>query len=82
MLQLYNEPKLQGPIILDEPGKHVSEEYAIRLATFLQHASQHFKRQIVMVTHQQHLAEVADKAFQVEIRGGSSQVLAYEKEGK
>ena len=74
ILQLYNDPHIKGPIILDEPGKHVSEEFAIKLATFLQEISSYFGRQIIMVTHQHDLAAIADRAFQVEIIGDSSKV--------
>jgi DNA repair ATPase RecN len=74
VLQIHHDPVINGPIILDEPGKHVSEEYAERMATFLQQMSSHFKRQIIMVTHQPYLAEVADKAFEVQMIGGKSNV--------
>lgn len=74
VLQIHHDPQINGPIILDEPGKHVSEEYAERMSTFLQQMSSHFKRQIIMVTHQPYLAEVADKAFEVQMIGGKSNV--------
>lgn len=74
VLQIHHDPQINGPIILDEPGKHVSEEYAERMATFLQQMSAHFKRQIIMVTHQPYLAEIAEKAFEVQMIGGKSQV--------
>ena len=74
VLQIHHDPVINGPIILDEPGKHVSEEYAERMATFLQQMSSHFKRQIIMVTHQPYLAEIADRAFEVQMIGGKSNV--------
>ncbi|MBC7106618.1 MAG: ATP-binding protein, partial [Firmicutes bacterium] len=67
-------PPLPGPLMLDEPGKHVSEEYARSLALFLKSVSEMFGRQIVLVTHNQHLAEVGDRAFVVEMRDGESVV--------
>ncbi len=72
VLQIHADPKMNGPMMLDEPGKHVSEDYAIKLAVFLKQMSQHFKRQIVMVTHQPHLAVAADNLFEVELKGGKS----------
>ena len=72
VLQIHADPKMNGPMMLDEPGKHVSEDYAIKLAVFLKQMSQHFKRQIIMVTHQPHLAMSADNLFEVEIKGGKS----------
>lgn len=73
-LQIQQDPVINGPLILDEPGKHVSEEYAVKLATFLQNTSNYFNRQTIMVTHQQYLAEVADTAFEVQLSGGKSVV--------
>jgi DNA repair ATPase RecN len=74
LVQIHREPAIHGPIILDEPGKHVSEDYAVKLAMFLEEMSKQFGRQIVMVTHQAHLAQIANHAYQVEIRRGKSHV--------
>ena len=30
LLHLYQNPKINGPVILDEPGKHVSADYTIK----------------------------------------------------
>jgi len=68
------EPKLEGPLLLDEPGKHVSEEFISSLAMFLKETSRHFNRQVIMVTHNQHLAGIADKAFLVELKDGVSEI--------
>lgn len=65
---------IKGPIILDEPAKHVSDEYIVRVAEFLKHISTSFDRQIVMVTHNRHLSEIADKSFKVEMVDGISHV--------
>ncbi|MGE5592371.1 MAG: hypothetical protein ACM3X3_01645 [Betaproteobacteria bacterium] len=64
MMEL-SRPKPGGPVILDEPGKHVSAEYAPNLAFFLRSYAEKTGRQIIMVTHNEALAEVADKAFRV-----------------
>lgn len=74
VLQIHHDPHISGPIILDEPGKHVSEEYAEKMSTFLQQMSLHFGRQIIMVTHQPYLAEIADKSFEVQMIGGKALV--------
>ncbi|GAV22516.1 ATPase [Carboxydothermus pertinax] len=68
------EPKIEGPLLLDEPGKHVSEEFIGSLALFLKETSRHFGRQVIMVTHNQHLAGIADKAFLVELKEGTSEI--------
>lgn len=71
-LVVYNEPKIQGPIILDEPGKHVSEEYVVKFGEFLDFISKTFNRQIIMVTHQPHLAATANKTFVSQLIGGKT----------
>lgn len=64
MMEL-SRPKPGGPVILDEPGKHVSAEFAPNLAFFLKSYAEKTGRQVLMVTHNGALAEVADKAFRV-----------------
>ncbi|WP_078426996.1 ATPase [Alkalihalobacterium alkalinitrilicum] len=68
------EPKMEGPILLDEPGKHVSGEYVLYLYEFLKSISTMFNRQIIMITHNQHLAQSGDQAYYVDIRDGISEV--------
>lgn len=67
-------PPVGGPVILDEPGKHVSEEFSPQLAQFLKSFSQSLDRQIVMISHNQHLADRADLAYLVEMRQGVSRI--------
>ncbi|WP_100373132.1 ATPase [Bacillus sp. FJAT-45037] len=68
------QPKVEGPLLLDEPGKHVSGEYVYYLYEFLKSLSTMFGRQIIMITHNHHLAESGDLAYQVSIRDGISEV--------
>lgn len=75
-LQL-NQPKLSGPLILDEPGKHVSNDYIFNLGEFLKKSSNLFDRQIIMVTHNPHLSQICDKAFHVTNKRGISEVSVY-----
>lgn len=67
-------PPVGGPAILDEPGKHVSEEYAPQLARFLKGFSQSLGRQVIMISHNQHLADSADIAYLMEMKQGASRV--------
>ncbi|TJX16236.1 ATPase [Tissierella creatinini] len=64
-LQIH-KPQIQGPLILDEPAKHVSEEYIFNVGEFLKQTSEMFGRQIVMVTHNNHLAAISNKSYRVE----------------
>ncbi|MFB4211196.1 ATP-binding protein [Shouchella sp. JSM 1781072] len=68
------QPKQAGPLLLDEPGKHVSGEYTHYLYEFLKSLSTMFGRQIIMITHNHHLTESSDRALMVTIRDGISHV--------
>lgn len=67
-----------GPLILDEPAKHVSSDYIANVAQFLKQISDVFKRQVIMVTHNHYLSEIADKAYWVELKDGYSYVTPYD----
>jgi len=67
-------PRVEGPVILDEPGKMVSEQYAPNLAYFLKQYAARSGRQVIMITHNAALAEVADKSYRVGQRDGISEV--------
>lgn len=68
------KPRLSGPIILDEPGKHVSEDYIVPMIEFLKSVGETFGRQVILVTHNTHLTESADVAYFVQLHGGKSEV--------
>lgn len=67
-----HKPKIQGPLILDEPAKHVSEEYIFNVADFLKQTSEMFNRQIIIVTHNNHIAAISNNAYRVELKGTQS----------
>lgn len=73
MLETYR-PRLEGALILDEPAKHVSEDFVQPTADFLKMVSQFFGRQVIMVTHNAHLAETAEVAYQVLLKEDRSVV--------
>jgi DNA repair exonuclease SbcCD ATPase subunit len=58
-------PKNEGILNADEPGKHVSSDYAPNLAKFLEEYSEKTGRSILMTTHNRDLAEVASKRYGV-----------------
>ena len=74
-----NQPSLSGPLILDEPGKHVSNDYIFNLGEFLKQSSNVFNRQIIMITHNPHLSQISDKSFYVKNKGGISEVSPYQE---
>ncbi|MCX7842435.1 MAG: ATPase [Clostridia bacterium] len=65
---------IKGPIILDEPAKHVSDEYIIHVGEFLKQVSRMFDRQVIMVTHNRHLSEIADNCHKIAMNEGISTV--------
>lgn len=60
-----SKPRPEGPVILDEPAKMVSAEYAENLAYFLRSYAQKTGRQFIVVTHNETLARSGDKAYRV-----------------
>ncbi|NLY08466.1 MAG: ATPase [Tissierellia bacterium] len=74
-------PKLEGPLMLDEPGKHVSEDYIFNLGNFLAETANAFNRQMIMVTHNPHLLAIGDSCFIVSQNNGISYVKPAELEG-
>lgn len=73
MLQSSNL-EIKGPIILDEPAKHVSDDYITQVAEFLKQSSIMFDRQIIIVTHNRHLSEVADINYRISMVDGISRI--------
>lgn len=74
MIQLHQEPPINGPILLDEPGKFVSADYSIKLAEFLKYISANFNKQIIFVTHNQDLKSISDVCYVAEIKDGTTAV--------
>lgn len=77
-LQIH-KPPIQGPLVLDEPAKHVSEDYIYNVGDFLKQTSEMFNRQIIMVTHNQHLSAISDRAYRVELSGSVSSCTIIEE---
>lgn len=60
-----SKPRPEGPVILDEPAKMVSAEYAENLAYFLRTYAQKTNRQFLVITHNETLAKAGDVAYRV-----------------
>ncbi len=73
-----NRPRIEGPLILDEPAKHVSEDYIYNVGEFLRKSSEIFNRQIIMITHNNHLSAMADNGYIVQLKGSVSSVKKIE----
>jgi len=64
LLELYY-PRIEGPIIFDEVGKHISEEYKDNVGKFLSTVSKKIGRQIIFVTHEKRFLEYADNVIMI-----------------
>lgn len=67
-------PRQTGPLVLDEPGKMISAEYAANVAFWLKEYARSTGRQIILVTHNTALADAADKTLKVVKADGESEV--------
>ena len=68
--------EVRGPVLLDEVGKHVSAEYAPNVAYFLKEYSEKFGRQMILITHNEALAEIGEVSLAVSQTNGKSVVKA------
>jgi DNA repair exonuclease SbcCD ATPase subunit len=64
ILELYT-PRIDGPLMLDEPTKQLSKEFSDRAAELLRAISERTGRQIILVTHDPVLAKEAEMRFQL-----------------
>ena len=64
-IKAYNNPEIKNAIILDEPGKMLSENASVKFAEFIKQLGNLFSKQTIMVTHNDALKTVADKSFDV-----------------
>lgn len=60
-----SRPRPEGPVILDEPAKMVSAEYAENLAFFLRSYARETGRQFIVITHNGMLVNAADVSYSV-----------------
>lgn len=73
MLELMGKENV-APLFLDEPSKYVSKGHSEYVARFLYETSHHFKRQVFMVTHDEHLAQIGDASYHFSIKDGKTEV--------
>jgi len=66
--------KTRRTLILDEPFKHLSAELQPRAGEMLKEISERMGIQIIMVSHNQDLIGIGDKAFEVTLKAGISKV--------
>jgi DNA repair exonuclease SbcCD ATPase subunit len=67
-------PKKRNVIILDEPLRFLSRNLQERASQMIKELSDKLGLQFIIITHEETLAEYADKTFEVSIRKGISKV--------
>jgi len=66
--------KTNGPILLDEPTKSVDSYHNAKIALFLRTLADQLQRQLIIVTHDDSLAEAAETLITVHKQRGESKI--------
>jgi len=65
-LILFSNPTIKNStILLDEPGKMISNAMSIKFAEYLKFLAQQYNKQIIMITHNENLINLANEHFTV-----------------
>lgn len=59
-LNIFKDPAIKGTVILDEPGKMISEDMNCKFGEFVKKLGEDFDRQTIMVTHKVDIGHMAD----------------------
>ena len=76
--EVWRNPEIDGPIIMDEAYKHLSKEYTPMIAVFLKKLSDDFGRQIILSTHNEYIAQAADLKIHVSLDDTGTSVVRHE----
>lgn len=63
---------LEGPLVLDEPVKQISENMLLNTGEFLQEIAHSLNRQVILITHHKEFKDIGDKKFNVCLNGNKS----------
>jgi DNA repair exonuclease SbcCD ATPase subunit len=73
ILEMY-EPRVEGPILLDENMKFLSRDHIRTAGEFFHMICQKTKRQVLLVTHVPELAAAAERCFEIQPSGSTSTI--------
>lgn len=65
LLELY-QPRLHGPLLLDESFKHVSQQYLQSIGRFLYYIAKRIDRQIILVSHRSALIDAGHNVIWID----------------
>ena len=68
-MEILASPNMDGFVMLDEPGKMISEAASIRFSQFVKQMGTMFDRQILMISHNESLQLVADTTYVAALDG-------------
>lgn len=75
-LKVFTDPEIKSrTIILDEPGKMISEQASIRFSEFIKYLGTELDKQTIMITHNDTLMSAADKTYVVTNYQGLSKAM-------
>lgn len=75
-LKVFNDPEIKSrTIILDEPGKMISEQASIRFTEFIKYLGTELDKQTILITHNDTLMNAADKMYLVTKYQGLSKAM-------
>lgn len=64
-LNVFKNPSLNGPIILDEPAKMLSSDMSYSFGEFIKKLGEDFDRQTIIVTHNDDLGDISDNSIKI-----------------
>lgn len=78
-LKIFDNPKIMNVCFqMDEPGKMVSEQMSVKFAEYIKFLGKQFGLQIIMITHNENIAVMADESFiTTKNRNGISTVSSF-----
>ena len=68
-------PRSRATIILDEPMRFLSTDLQPKASEMLKQLSEKLGLQFIIITHEEELADEADKVFEIRQRKGVSEVV-------
>ena len=75
-LKVFSDPTIKSrTIILDEPGKMISEQASVRFSEFVKYLGTELDKQTIMITHNDTLMSAADKTYVVTNYQGLSKAM-------
>lgn len=78
-LQMCSDPRITHKVMyMDEPGKMISDQMSVKFAEFIKLLSDKYGLQVIMITHNKNIANIADKSFIVEKDSNGSKVSRFD----